>query len=173
MHGPGRTGLNRVYWDLRFDRPHYVELRTTPPENPHMWDEPGFKGHDTRPVTHWGLAPAMVGPLAIPGKYSVRVAAGGQSATQPFEVLKDPKIASSDADLAASTEMQIRIRDDITQASDSINGIEVMRKTIEDEKKTNSAKAEVVKLLTDMDSHLLGVEDKLIERAALLSDDKY
>src|SRR5205807_4548542 len=126
-----------------------------------------------RPVTHWGLAPEMVGPLATPGKYSDRVTAGGQAATQAFEVIKDPKIASSDADLAASTEMQIRIRDDITQSSDAINGIEVMRKTIEDEKKTNSAKAEVVKLLTDMDSHLLGVEDKLIERAALLSDDKY
>src|SRR5207302_7113976 len=83
------------------------------------------------------------------------------------------KIASSDADLAASTEMQIRIRDDITLTSDSINGIEVMRKTIEDEKNANAGKPEVVKILTEMDSRLLGVEDKLIERAALLSDDKY
>src|SRR5205823_105990 len=108
LHGPGRQGLNRVYWDLRFDQPHFVELRTTPAENPHIWEEPRFKGRDTRPVTHWGLAPAMVGPLATPGKYSVRVTASGQSAIQAFDVLKDPKIASSDADLAASTEMQIR-----------------------------------------------------------------
>jgi len=173
MHGPGNAGLNRVYWDLRYDQPHYVELRTTPPENPHIWDEPRFKGRQTRPVTHWGLAQAMVGPLASPGKYSVRVTAGSQSATQPFEVLKDPKILSSDADLAASTAMQIRIRDDITQTSDSINGIEVMRKTIEDEKKANAGKSEILRILTEVESKLQGVEDKLIERSALLSDDKY
>jgi photosystem II stability/assembly factor-like uncharacterized protein len=173
MRGPGHAGLNRVYWDLRYDEPHYVELRTTPPENPRIWDEPRFKGHETRPVTHWGLAQAMVGPLASPGKYSVRVTASGQSPTQPFEVLKDPKISASEVDLAASTAMQIRIRDDITQTSDAINGIEVMRKTIEDEKKANAGKSEVLKVLTEMDSRLQGVEDKLIERAALLSDDKY
>src|SRR5438874_3470581 len=132
MRGPGYEGLNRVLWDLRYDQPHYVELRTTPSENPHIWNEPRFKGRETRPVTHWGLAQAMVGPLAAPGKYSVRVTANDQSATQPFEILKDPKIASSDADLAASTEMQVRIRDDIAQTSDAINGIEVMRRTIED-----------------------------------------
>src|SRR5262249_48451253 len=134
MRGPGRAGLNRVFWDLRYDQPHYVELRTTPPENPFIWNEPRVKGRETRPVTHWGLAPAMVGPLASPGKYTVRVTANGQSATQPFEVIKDPKIPSSDTDLAASTALQVRIRDDITEASDSINGIEVMRRTIEDEK---------------------------------------
>jgi photosystem II stability/assembly factor-like uncharacterized protein len=173
MRGPGYAGLNRVVWDLRYDQPHYVELRTTPPENPRIWDEPRFKGKETRPVTHWGLSPAMVGPLASPGKYSVRVTANGQSATQPFEVMKDPKITSSDADLAASTEMQIRIRDDISQTSDSINGIEVMRRTIEDEKKRNAGKSEVIKVLTEMDGKLQGVEDKLIERSALLSDDKY
>jgi photosystem II stability/assembly factor-like uncharacterized protein len=173
MQGPGRAGLNRVFWDLRYDQPHYVELRTTPPENPYIWNEPRFKGRETRPVTHWGLAQAMVGPLAAPGKYAVRVTASGQSATQPFEVIKDPKIASSDADLAASTEMQIRIRDDITQTSDSINGIEVMRRTIEDDKKANAGKSEVLKILTEMDAKLQGVEDKLIERSALLSDDKY
>jgi len=115
----------------------------------------------------------MVGPLAAPGKYAVRVTASGQSATQPFEVIKDPKIPSSDADLAASTELQVRIRDDITQTSDAINGIEVMRRTIEDEKKANAGKSEVLKILTEMDAKLQGVEDTLIERSALLSDDKY
>ncbi len=173
MHGPGHSGVNRVTWDLHYDQPHYVELRTTPPENPHIWDEPRFKGQPTRPVTHWGLQQAMVGPLASPGKYAVRVTAAGQTATQPFQVVKDPKIPASDADLAASTAMQVRIRDDITATSDSINGIEVMRKTIEDEKKANAGKSEVLKVLTEMDAKLQGVEDKLIERSALLSDDKY
>jgi len=67
----------------------------------------------------------------------------------------------------------LRIRDDIAQTADDINGIDVMRRTIEDEKKANASKSEVLKVLTEMDAKLQGVEDKLIERSALLSDDKY
>jgi len=173
LEGPGRAGLNRVVWDLRYDRPNYVELRTTPPENQRIWDEPRFRGQQTRPVTHWGLAQAQVGPLAAPGKYGVRVTANGQSATQAFDVVKDPKIPQPDADLVASTDMQIRIRDDINETSTSINGIEVMRKTIEDQIKANASKSEVVKILKEIDGKLADVEYRFIEKAALLSDDKY
>ena len=42
-----------------------VALRTTPDVNPHIWDEPRFRGQETRPVTHWGLDPAEVGPLVV------------------------------------------------------------------------------------------------------------
>jgi photosystem II stability/assembly factor-like uncharacterized protein len=171
--GQGRAGLNRVAWDLRYDQPQYVELRSTPAENPHIWDEPRFKGKETRPVTHWGLAQAQVGPLGAPGKYSVRVTANGQSAQQPFEVLKDPTITSADADLVSSTQMQIRIRDDVNQTSASINGIETMRKTLEDAQKAHPDNKELLKSLRDMDQKLQTVEYKFIERSAVLSDDKY
>ena len=173
FEGQGRAGLNRAVWDMRYDQPHYVELRSTPAENPHVWEEPRFKGMETRPVTHWGLAPAQVGPLAAPGKYSVRVTANGQSATTPFEVVKDPTITSADADLVASTQMQIRIRDDIEQTSTAINGIEVMRKTLEDAQKAHPDNKEVLKSLRDMDQKLQSVEFRFIERAAMASDDKY
>ena len=173
FEGQGRAGLNRATWDLRYDQPRYVELRTTPPENPNIWDEPRFRGRETRTVTHWGLSPAQVGPLAAPGQYSVRLTADGRSVTQPFEVVKDPKITSSDADLAASTEMQIRIRDDVNETSGSINAIEVMRKTLEDAQKANAANRELLKTLRDLDQRLAGVEYQFIERAAVLSDDKY
>ena len=32
-----------------------VELRTIPPDNPHIWEEARFKGKDTRPIVHWGI----------------------------------------------------------------------------------------------------------------------
>ena len=66
----GRAGLNRVAWDLRYEPPRLIAMRTTPPENPHIWEEPRFRGQDTRPVTHWGLEPAQVGPIVVPGKYT-------------------------------------------------------------------------------------------------------
>ena len=42
----GAPGLNGINWDLRYDAPTLVALRTTPPENPHIWEEPRFQ--DTR-----------------------------------------------------------------------------------------------------------------------------
>ena len=38
-----RPGMNRATWDLRYDSPTRVELRTLPPDNPHIWDEPRFR----------------------------------------------------------------------------------------------------------------------------------
>ena len=80
-----RPGLNRIPWDLHYDPPHLVALRTTPPENPHIWEEPRFRGADSRPITHWGAAQAQVGPVAAPGKYTVRLTVDGESYTQPLK----------------------------------------------------------------------------------------
>ena len=47
-----------------------------------------FRGRDTRPVTHWGLDPAEVGPIVAPGKYTVKLTVDGQTFTQPIDILK-------------------------------------------------------------------------------------
>ena len=176
LHGLGRAGLNRVTWDLRYDAPRLVHLRTTPPENPHIWEEPRFRGQDTRPVTHWGLEPAQVGPIVTPGKYTVKLTVDGQSQTQPIEILRDPKVATSTADLDLSVRLQLRLRDDISAAADMINSIEVMRKQLEDVKKAyrdDTSKAALVKQVEEMDKKLLDVETRLLEPAQMTSDDKY
>jgi hypothetical protein len=49
----------------------------------------------------------------------------------------------------------------------------VIRKQLEDAKKANSGKADVVKAVDDMDKKLLDVELKLVTRSEMLSDDKY
>ena len=170
MELPGRAGLNRLSWDLRYDAPRLVALRTTPPENPNIWSEPRFLGQDTRPVTHWGLAQAQVGPLAAPGKYTLKVTTGGHTLTQPFEVLKDPRIVSSDADLVASTEMQKRIVKDLNETSDMVNHLETVRRQIEDKLKASQTGAAS---LRETDAQLASTEYKLIEKSSTLSDDKY
>ena len=166
----GRQGLNRMSWDLRYDPPRVVALRTTPPENPYIWNEPRFRGQETRPVTHWGLSTAQVGPLAAPGKYTLKVTAAGQTMTQPFEVLKDPQIVASEADLVASTEMQKRIVKDLNETSDMVNHLETVRRQIEDKlKAAQGAQAS----LRETDSQLANTEFKLLEKSSTLSDDKY
>ena len=68
-----QPGLNRVDWDLRYEPPLQVALRTTPPEDPHIWEEPRFQGADTRPVAHKGIEQAQFGPIAAPGHYTVNL----------------------------------------------------------------------------------------------------
>lgn len=170
----GRAGMNRVTWDLRHDGPRQVELRTTPPDNPHIWEEARFKGKETRPIIHWGIqSPQRVGPISAPGRYQVRLSANGVSRTQSFEVLRDPSLPSPDADLVASTALQVQIRDALNETVDLINRIEVMRKQLEDQRKANAAERDLVRAIQTLDQKLMDVELRLLSRTELHSDDKW
>jgi photosystem II stability/assembly factor-like uncharacterized protein len=125
------AGINRVKWDMHYESPRLIALRTATSDNPHIWQEPRFRDADSRPITHWGISSAEVGPMVAPGKYSVRLTVAGQSFTQPLTVLPDPRIPTSQADIESSVKTQLRIRDDITRASDAFNQIEWLRKQIE------------------------------------------
>jgi len=172
---PTRAGLNRAVWDLRYDGPKRVDLRTTPEANPHIWEEPRFKGRVVRPITHWGIeGPRSSGPLAVPGRYATRVIVGKDTTpTQPIEILRDPQIAASDADLLASTLTQIRIRDDMNAAAEMINKLEIVRRQIEDQHRSATNSADITAALNTMDAKLLAVELRLLTKSDLNSDDKY
>ncbi|MBZ5604642.1 MAG: sialidase [Acidobacteriia bacterium] len=175
-NAPSRQGLNRVSWDLRFDPPHLVALRTTPEDNPHIWEEPRFRGQDARPITHWGAAQAEVGPVAAPGKYTMRITVDGESYTQPLEIIRDPSSHGSDDDLRAQMKLQSRIRDDINAAADMVNQLEWMRKQLDDIQKmlrADRSKANLLKSVQEMDQKMQKVEYKLITKALSTSDDKY
>ncbi len=127
----GRAGLNRVTWDLRYESPRVIALRTAAPDNPHIWDEPRFRDSDSRPITHWGSKPAEVGPIVAPGKYTVRLKVEDKSYTQPLTILRDPRSPGSDEDTSLSVKTLLRIRGDIQHVSDEVNQMEWMRKQIE------------------------------------------
>jgi len=174
LEAPARAGLSRLVWDLRYEPPKQVALRTTPPDNPHIWEEPRFKGHETRPVIHWGIEGAQVtGPIAAPGKYTARFHLNGQTISKAFEVLKDPAIEASDTDLKTSTAMQIRVRDDMNASADMVNHLEVLRKQIEDALKANAGKATTVQALHALDQKLEAVELRIVSQTDMYSDDKW
>jgi hypothetical protein len=174
LSGAARAGLNRLAWDLRHEGPAQVELRTIPPDNPYIWEEARFKGRDTRPIVHWGIqSPQRLGPIVTPGQYAVRMTAGGQAVTRPFEVLKNPKVQSSASDMAASTATHLRIRDDMNKAVTMINRLEIMRRQVEDLLKAQAGKASAVQALRDLDAKMMNVELLLLSRTDLHSDDKW
>jgi hypothetical protein len=171
-----RAGWNRATWDLHYEAPRLVALRTTPKEDPHIWEEPRFKAQDTRPITHWGIGQGEGGPLAAPGKYTLRMTVDGQPYTEAIEVKRAPDAHGTDADLKASTSLQVKVRDDINNVSDMTNQIEWMRRQLEDQGKTltgQSGKDALMKAMDSIDKKMQDVEYKLISRAEALSDDKY
>ena len=170
LHATGQAGLNRQAWDLRYDPPQLVALRTTPADNPHIWEEPRFRGADSRPITHWGAAEAQVGPIAPPGRYTAKLTVDGESYQQSIEILPDPQSTGSPAEIQATVTLQLRIRSAINAVSSMVNRIEWERKQLEITRKATPAKA---KELDERDQRLQAVEYKLITRSLALSDDKY
>jgi len=164
-------GLNGAYWDLFYDMPADVKLRTAPKENPSIWDEPRYKGKDYRTIVHWGIDEHTGTPIAAPGDYQVRLTVDGRSYTQPFKVLKDPKIAASDAVLQDSTALQVQIADGITRTSNMVNAMEAWRKQIEDQLKKHGLDS-TANALEQLDAQILEVENQLVSPEARLSDDK-
>ncbi len=171
-----RTGLNRVPWDMHYDAPKLIELRTTPDDNPHIWEEPRFRGADERPITHWGAAQAQVGPVAAPGKYTMKLMVDGETYSQPLQIVRDPSSTGSDDDIRSTVKLQLRIRDGIDSVSSMVNNIEWMRKQLADVEKMlreDNEKAALLKSTGEMDQKLQNVEYKLVSKALTTSDDKY
>jgi hypothetical protein len=169
----GHAGLNRIAWNMRAAPPRLIALRTTPPENPHIWEEPRFQGQDTRPVTHWGIEQSGQGPLVGPGDYAVKMTVDGASFTKPLHVGAPPNAHGSEADLKAAARLEIKVRDDISAVSDMANQLEWMRKQVEDEEKTAKDKAALLQAMNGIDQKLKAVELKLITESDMMSDDKY
>jgi hypothetical protein len=105
-----QPGLNRIDWDLRWEPPLAVALRTTPPENPHIWEEPRFQGSETRPVAHKGIEQAQFGPIAAPGRYTVELHWDDRTYKQPLDIVLPPASHGSDADVQASVRLQLKLR---------------------------------------------------------------
>jgi hypothetical protein len=166
-------GLNGVNWDLALDAPKLVELLTTPPDNPHIWEEERFKDVQVRRITHWGITPQTGVPMAAPGKYQVRFTIDGQTLTAPFEVWKDPAVKTPVEDLTFSTKTQMRIRDDISETSTLVNRMEVWRRQLEDHAKANASKPSVLKAIKALDDKIWKTENRLVSRSEVHSDDKY
>ncbi|HEV2387211.1 MAG TPA: hypothetical protein VGS20_08145 [Candidatus Acidoferrales bacterium] len=176
LQAPGRAGMDRAIWDLRYEPPRLVALRTAAPDNPHIWDEPRFRGKDSRPITHWGIAPAELGPLAAPGNYSARLTVDGQTFTQPLAILRDPHSPGTDAEIDSSVKTLVRIRDDISKTADMVNQIEWMRKQLGDAEAAlagEKSKADLLQSARQMDDKMQAVEYALIARTEANSDDKY
>jgi photosystem II stability/assembly factor-like uncharacterized protein len=137
------AGLNGLVWDLRYEPAHYV---------------PGYY--------LWEYKDGSLGPLAMPGKYEVRVTAEGKTETAPFEIKLDPRVQVSRADLQEQFDLLMQIRDELSRVYDSINQIQDVRSQVDGMQKRlpeNDSTKPVLAAASTLDGHLLEVRDELIQ----------
>ncbi len=167
-----QAGFNTYSTDLRYPEPAQPVLRSIPPDNPHIWEAGRWETKE-RPVTHWGLGAARWRPLPVPGRYSVRLTANGRQLTQPLDVLRDPTLTSTDADLAEGTEFQRKVVGSIGEVVDKINRIEIMREQVENLRAEHAGDPGLDGALAGIYQRMYETELHFLSRTEMHSDDKW
>jgi hypothetical protein len=124
---PARAGMNRLIWDLRYDDPVQI---------------PG--------AFYQGEAPR--GPIVTPGQYQLRLKLGDKTRSAALTVIADPRVANSDAAVAAKTDLALATYHDIDTLHRAVNDIRARRKAL----KTAPASA-------GLDAKLARIEEALVQ----------
>lgn len=172
----GKPGINRLAWNLRYEPVLKVALRTTPPGNPHIWEEKRFSGKETRPIFYYGVGRQDIdAPLVPPGTYTIKLEVAGQTLTQKMTVLKDPNTGASEQDVTGSSSFSYRIYTDANQSARLINQVEWTRKQLEDTRKIlleNKADKSLLEATAKLDDQYLAAENKLMHPTIAEGDEK-
>jgi photosystem II stability/assembly factor-like uncharacterized protein len=105
-------GMNAFQWDLRY---------------PEATEVTGFEP----PVAAGGLDDNVVGPLVVPGSYTVVLDYGGQQSKQSFDVALDPRLHASQDDLAARLALELKIHTALDSLDKKLNEAIALRTKLE------------------------------------------
>ena len=97
----------------------------------------------------------------------------GKQYSQPFDVVREVTLPSTDEDLTASTDLQRKIVAAMSESAGMINRIEIMKMQVEDQQKALAANADARKALADLAKKLYDTELNFLSRTELHSDDKW
>lgn len=104
-----------------------TKLMVTPGGNRFVWDM-RYAGYTTFPGMVYYGSPNL-GPKAIPGLYKVRLTVNGNASEQEFEILKDPRIETTQEDFQAQFDFLMKVRNKVSEAN---QGVIDIRKIKED-----------------------------------------
>ncbi|MEO1053872.1 MAG: glycosyl hydrolase [Bacteroidota bacterium] len=100
-----KPGMNRFSWNMRYQ------------------DADGFKGM----ILWWA---SLNGPRALPGTYQAKLTVNGQEKETNFDILKDPRSSSTDADLKAQFDFLMSVGEKLSETNQAIENIREARKQI-------------------------------------------
>ena len=161
LTGAKQTGLNRIYWNLRFNPTKEMRLRTPPEYAPEITEGP----------EGWRPAPGAqrISVLAPPGTYTVKLTVDGKEFSQPLKVIKDPHSNGTEGDLISQTKLVNALSDDMNGVVDAVNQIESIRAQLavleaEVGKDQNGAKLHTA--ADQLNAKLVEIEEHLIKLKA-------
>jgi photosystem II stability/assembly factor-like uncharacterized protein len=137
---PDQPGMHRVVWDLQHE-----------PARP-------IKG------ARIDAGSPEAGPLALPGRYTVKLKVDGQEATAALEIKPDPRVQVAASDLADQVRLGIAVRDDFNRLSDAVERLRAIRKQLQDRNTLLKGMARtdpLIKASTAFVTRLDGLEGKL------------
>jgi hypothetical protein len=108
---------------------------------------------------------SIPGPTVPPGRYQVRLTSGGHTASETFEILKDPRVSASQEDLQAQFAFLVRIQQKLNQTHEAINRIRALRMQAQawQERLKGPASAGLRGAAAALDRTLLSIEEELIQ----------
>jgi photosystem II stability/assembly factor-like uncharacterized protein len=116
-----------------------------------------------------------VGPLAPPGSYRVDLTVAGKTYSQPFKVVKDPRLTFSDGDLEEQFTFMKKVSDRLEQTMATVKRIREMRKRAEDmvaqAKKDGKSTAELDAAMKALNDKLYAIEERLVQFRARAGED--
>jgi hypothetical protein len=154
----GHPGLNRVWWDLRYESGSTIVMQVPPLDEPWAPARRNYAAYGTR------IPPA--GPIVPPGKYTVHVKAGGSEKTVALTVLADPKSPGTQQTIEAQVAFVREVLAEIDQVAQMGNKLEALRKQAQDAAVVagkDPAKSAVVDAAKSFDVKASAVEAKLID----------
>jgi hypothetical protein len=163
LDGSMDRGINRVWWDLRYELTEEPRLRTSPLIAP--WVELGPEGWRPFP----GRTAGRTAIMAPPGKYTVTLSVNGKEISQSLLVKKDPHTAGSEEDILAQTRLLLEVRDVINSVVGMINQSESMRKQVydlQDVLKDDDSAESTFAAAKKLDQKIISVEENLYEMKA-------
>ncbi len=135
------SGMNRFVWDMRY---------------PDARKAPGDK--TTEDMTR--------GPVAPPGNYRISLSVDGMDQSQDFQIVKDPRVAASQADFDSQFNLHIGIRDKLSETHDSINKLRNIRRQVEEweQRAQSHPSAETVaEAAAPLKEKLTAIENELVQ----------
>lgn len=145
---PGTAaGLNRFIWDLK----HKGAVRQDPKLRVRKY-EPLAKER--------GVGPAAT---AMPGSYQVALSVGGKEQVQSFDVVKDPRLDTSEADYTEQFELMSDLVAKMSELNSSVNAIRLMKRQIgELQHKLGDGHGDISDLATGITDGLTEIEGKFV-----------
>lgn len=160
LKGTNKQGINRVWWDLRYEPTFQPKLRTKPPGRP--WVE--MNGEGWRPLVTWDLDlwRGQLGPRVAPGKFTAKIKIGDKEFTESFDVLKDPNTTGTEQEIQEQVMFSLQLRDAMNTVVEMIDRMEWIRKELGDLIPTTK-NARLKKELVAMEEQAQGISAKLYD----------